>query len=486
MTYRRLFWVVTVIVAVFGVTRSEAGVSYQDPSGGWRYTYGGTFNPGVVSGSFIGGVGPAGYGQPNDSQALDGTWLHDQSDKWDGSAPGVYSVPNNNPINFPPNTVTSSPGGAASLTDGGTTFIRVQDAGNPEQFGYIQGSPKPTNSNRRVYFGREMVQDGDFLPPVNGRHPWRVLDNGITISFRMRIPYTGNLDPIFPQTGGATQPWLAPPDADYNSNGYVDAADYVLWRKGGPLANEVDTPGTVNAADYTEWRKRFGNQGIGRGYPIHDDGRAMITITQFNGDENDVFYGANGTMAFSLVTSKDIEGICGVAPGATICSGNGSGGLIMNNGSGDSPNNNVDSFDTGQTLNLLPISDDVLDEWHEFWITITDANNGGDLGLKTVKVYMDGSTTPTTFQATMSGNGNGAYMCANCFDAPYMEFGLSSTDIYGSFDMDFYSYKLGVITPVAAGSGVGGAVPEPISCVLMLFALPRLALRRSRIAAAIR
>ena len=35
---------------------------------------------------------------------------------------------------------------------------------------------------------------------------------------------------------------------DYNNNGVVDAADYVLWRKGGPLQNEVDTPGTVNAA----------------------------------------------------------------------------------------------------------------------------------------------------------------------------------------------------------------------------------------------
>jgi hypothetical protein len=53
----------------------------------------------------------------------------------------------------------------------------------------------------------------------------------------------------------------APPGVpgDYNSNGVVDAGDYVLWRKGGPLANEVDAPGTVNAADYTAWRARFGN-----------------------------------------------------------------------------------------------------------------------------------------------------------------------------------------------------------------------------------
>ena len=46
---------------------------------------------------------------------------------------------------------------------------------------------------------------------------------------------------------------------DYNGNGVVDGADYVLWCKGGPLQNEVDTPGTVNAADYTAWRARFGN-----------------------------------------------------------------------------------------------------------------------------------------------------------------------------------------------------------------------------------
>ena len=45
---------------------------------------------------------------------------------------------------------------------------------------------------------------------------------------------------------------------DYNNNGTVDAADYVLWRKGGPLANEGDEPGVVNQADYEFWRSRFG------------------------------------------------------------------------------------------------------------------------------------------------------------------------------------------------------------------------------------
>jgi hypothetical protein len=52
---------------------------------------------------------------------------------------------------------------------------------------------------------------------------------------------------------------------DYNDDGTVDAADYVMWRNGGPLANEVNAPGTVNAADYTAWRARFGNPGSGAG-----------------------------------------------------------------------------------------------------------------------------------------------------------------------------------------------------------------------------
>jgi hypothetical protein len=45
---------------------------------------------------------------------------------------------------------------------------------------------------------------------------------------------------------------------DYDNNGQVDAADYVLWRNGGPLQNEGDMPGTVDQADYELWRARFG------------------------------------------------------------------------------------------------------------------------------------------------------------------------------------------------------------------------------------
>jgi hypothetical protein len=52
---------------------------------------------------------------------------------------------------------------------------------------------------------------------------------------------------------------------DYNENGAVDAADYVIWRKNlgqsFQLPNEVSgvTPGMVTSHDYDEWRKRFGS-----------------------------------------------------------------------------------------------------------------------------------------------------------------------------------------------------------------------------------
>jgi hypothetical protein len=69
--------------------------------------------------------------------------------------------------------------------------------------------------------------------------------------------------------GGATAagiPVVAPPGVpgDYNQNGVVDIADYVVWRNnlGSAVAlpNEGSgiTPGTVTTEDYTYWRSRFG------------------------------------------------------------------------------------------------------------------------------------------------------------------------------------------------------------------------------------
>ncbi len=43
---------------------------------------------------------------------------------------------------------------------------------------------------------------------------------------------------------------------DYNNDGIIDAADYIIWRKGAPLSNDP-IPGTT-PDDYTIWRMHYG------------------------------------------------------------------------------------------------------------------------------------------------------------------------------------------------------------------------------------
>jgi hypothetical protein len=56
---------------------------------------------------------------------------------------------------------------------------------------------------------------------------------------------------------------------DYNRNGKVDAADYIVWRETvgmtGRFAADGNGDGVVNQLDYTYWRERFGNQASASG-----------------------------------------------------------------------------------------------------------------------------------------------------------------------------------------------------------------------------
>ena len=48
---------------------------------------------------------------------------------------------------------------------------------------------------------------------------------------------------------------------DYNQNGIVDAADYVVWRKNQGTTNTLPNDfigGTIGTAQYNQWRAHFG------------------------------------------------------------------------------------------------------------------------------------------------------------------------------------------------------------------------------------
>ena len=68
---------------------------------------------------------------------------------------------------------------------------------------------------------------------------------------------------------------------DYNNNGVVDAADYVLWRNGGTLQNDA-TPG-VQPGDYDVWRANFGKTpGSGSGLDaagVPEPGTLMLVLS---------------------------------------------------------------------------------------------------------------------------------------------------------------------------------------------------------------
>lgn len=72
---------------------------------------------------------------------------------------------------------------------------------------------------------------------------------------------------------------------DYNNNGKVDAADYVLWRNGGPLSNETVTPGSATSEDYTVWRSNFGNtgSGVGAGATVPEPGAIALCVLAAGG-----------------------------------------------------------------------------------------------------------------------------------------------------------------------------------------------------------
>lgn len=124
-----------------------AGVLYKEPTGGWGYIYHGD----TVAN--------------DDAAALDGTWSHDNgSDVWDGSGIGEAD---------------SAPGGASVFTEAGTTFLRVEDTGDPRNEGFADPS------NRKIYFTRditELDENGDLI------------DQGVTLTFRTRLATTGLLD----------------------------------------------------------------------------------------------------------------------------------------------------------------------------------------------------------------------------------------------------------------------------------------------------
>jgi hypothetical protein len=378
------------------------GVLYQDPASGWLHAFDGSSayyhdpdgrNPDYVNGNDQNQPG----GQGNEPALISvGTacepnceniaiWQNNGS-QWEGSAPG--DPLGGTPIygQFLPPLPPPAPGGVGAFTDGATTFIRIQDVGQPQSYGWADkgnqaspGSARQEGNNRRIEFKHQMSRDAGFSGTA------AVIDNGVTFALRARIATaaTGPLDSVYPEDGPAPVSW--------------------------PIE--------------------------GVGYPIANNGRGMFILSQ---------NGAQGPsrLAFSLLDTNTIT-VAGIPVART--------GLVMNNRAVSatmpgSPDSNVTS---AERLNVLEIENELLDEWHEFWITVKALPAPIDGNTHEVNVYADGSLEPETFQVILANQnevGTGSYL----------SMGLTSGTRFGAFDLDYIAYTEGVQAPTLVPMGLAG------------------------------
>lgn len=221
--------------------RVAAGQAFPDPPGGWTYIYNGDRLT-------VGGDG-SGF------TSLDDTWSHDNgSDAWDGSTiggtfttGGAFGVDN-------------SPGGANLFTEGGFAYLRMQDTGDPRDYGY----PDPF-SNRKIYFGHDVEADGGGPD---------VMDTGVTLTFRARIPTPSNttfpLDSLHRdgQQAAGVQPYPAEGDGYVTSDG--GKGNFVVRQSaGGAIAFSLTQTNDTTGGNPTVNRANF----------------AGLTMNEFNGNQ---------------------------------------------------------------------------------------------------------------------------------------------------------------------------------------------------------
>jgi hypothetical protein len=182
-----------------------------------------------------------------------------------------------------------------------------------------------------------------------------------------------------------------------------------------------DAPGGENGAEPPETPWPAGGSGL----LGHDGGKGSFGIRELDTGQN---------ISFSLSLASDWFSD-GTPFGMT--------GLTMNSLESNVPSATIDPYQNEATLNVVPVAD--LTTFHEFWITIQPDDTG--VGTHKVDVYVDGSTTASSFLVT-AGTGSD-------YALSYLALGLGATPQQGAIDVDFYAYKEGIHVPSAPAQASG-------------------------------
>jgi len=151
-----------------------------------------------------------------------------------------------------------------TATSGDVLYVRKNDSYFASPWQTLLPSPSGAGETANTMF----IDGGAYgvLPsqvPSNGTYPFACVnvtsESGVSIAGAFVVGT--DLAPIGSGNGvqltlGGQLNSIGSVPGDYNANGVVDAADYVLWRNGGPLQN--DPTAGVQVADYDFWRSQFG------------------------------------------------------------------------------------------------------------------------------------------------------------------------------------------------------------------------------------
>jgi hypothetical protein len=160
-----------------------------------------------------------------------------------GTTDGLFGTPNPAGIN----TVTSSSNGSTGF---GWMIERVEN--------YNGGAP----TNKTLL---ELIDFGDSGDSIKTDNEWQVMktyDLSAAASgwHRLSIEYDPATGIVTAKNDADTIVFTE--SGDYNNDGVVNTADYVIWRKNQGTTNVLKndgTGGTIDLPQYAEWRAQYGN-----------------------------------------------------------------------------------------------------------------------------------------------------------------------------------------------------------------------------------
>jgi serralysin len=162
------------------------------------------------------------------------------------------------------NNVFSFPGNLSGNTQ--SRRLLIATAG----FASLPGAPTPDFTLPSTSFFNPAGDTIRLFSPLFGEFHSRTFtsvptDGVMSRVYPMNTPAINSPTNFAGSTGSVNLAPPAGPTGDYNGNGSVDAADYVVWRNtlNQPVSAGTGADGSgngmIDAADYDFWRARFGN-----------------------------------------------------------------------------------------------------------------------------------------------------------------------------------------------------------------------------------